>query len=172
MEIRLRPVELSHKEILFNLYQFYLYDFSRISEEDLGFDGRFEIKLDHYWEDPRWNPFFIYYEGRIIGFLIILFENYDTDPDPTHVIYDFLILSKYRRKGFGKLAAFQAFNLYQAKWKVVQIKTNEQAIHFWRDVVNQYTVGQYTEVFREDLNKYVQSFTNKTASTNCANGER
>ncbi len=157
MEIRLRPVELSHKEILFNLYQFYLYDFSRISEEDLGFDGRFEIKLDHYWEDSRWNPFFIYYEGRIIGFLIILFENYDTDPDPTHVIYDFLILSKYRRKGFGKLAAFQAFNLYQAKWK---------------DVVNQYTVGQYTEVFREDLNKYVQSFTNKTASANCANGER
>ena len=148
MEISLRPVELSHKEILFNLYQFYLYDFSRISEEDLGFDGRFEIKLEHYW------------------------ENYDTDPDPTHVIYDFLILSKYRRKGFGKLAAFQAFNLYQAKWKVVQMKTNEQAIRFWRNVVNQYTVGQYTEVFREDLNKYVQSFTNKTASTNCANGER
>ncbi|WP_314591279.1 GNAT family N-acetyltransferase [Paenibacillus terrigena] len=162
MEIKLMPVEMNHKEILYNLYQYYQYDFSRFTEEDLGSDGRFEIKLEHFWEDPRWNPFFICNEERIIGFLIILFENYDTDPDPTHVIYDFLILSKYRRKGLGKLAAFQAFNLYKANWKVVQMKANEPAIHFWRDVVSQYTSGQYTEVFREDLNKYVQSFTNRT----------
>jgi len=156
------PVEMNHKEILYNLYQFYQYDFSQFTDEDLGFDGRFEIKLEHYWEDPRWNPFFICNEERIIGFLIVLFENYDTNPDPTHVIYDFLILSKYRRKGLGKLAAFKAFNLFEANWKVVQMKTNETAIHFWRDVVDQYTSGQYTEVFREDINKYVQLFTNKT----------
>jgi len=49
------------------------------------------------------------------------------------------------------------------------MKTNEQAIRFWRNVVNQYTVGQYTEVFREDLNKYVHSFTNRTTSADCAN---
>jgi predicted acetyltransferase len=163
MEIKLMPVEIERKEVLYNLYQYYQYDFSPFTEEDLGVDGRFEINLEHYWEDPRWNPFLICNKEHIIGFLIILFEDYDTDSDPTHVIYDFLILSKYRRRGLGKLAAVQAFNLYRANWKVVEMKTNEPAIHFWRDVVNHYTAGQYTEVFREDLNKFVQSFTNRTS---------
>ncbi|MNI53146.1 Acetyltransferase (GNAT) family protein [compost metagenome] len=116
--------------------------------------------MDHYWEDPRWNPYLICHKERIIGFLVILLENYDTDPDPTHVIYDFLILNKYRRKGLGRLAAVKALNLYQANWKIVQMKVNQPAIHFWRDVLSQYTAGKYSEVFREDLNKYVQSFSN------------
>ncbi|MBY0217755.1 GNAT family N-acetyltransferase [Paenibacillus illinoisensis] len=161
VEITLKAVDIGNKDVLYNLYQYYQYDFSPFTKEDLGLKGHFEIDLEHYWEDPRWNPFLIWSEKRIIGFLIILFENYDTDPDPTHVIYDFLIISKYRRRGLGKLAAVQAFNLYRANWKVVQMKTNEPAIHFWRDVINQYTAGQYNEVFREDLNKYVHTFTNR-----------
>lgn len=43
--------------------------------------------------------------------MVVLFDNYDVDPDPTHVIYDFLILKKYRRTGLGREAALQAFNL-------------------------------------------------------------
>ncbi|MBP1991170.1 GNAT family N-acetyltransferase [Paenibacillus eucommiae] len=136
MEVKLMPVKVEQKEILYNLYQYYRYDFSQYTEEDLGLDGRFDIDLEHYWEDPRWNPYLICNKEQIIGFLIILFENYDTDPDPTHVIYDFLVLNKYRRRGLGRLAAVQAFNLYQGNWKVVQMKINEPAKHFWRDVVS------------------------------------
>jgi len=161
MEIKLIPIGKERKEVLYNLYQFYEYDFSPYSEIDLGLDGRFSVNLEHYWEDARWNPLFICYEKQIIGFLVILLENYDTDPDPTHVIYDFLILKKYRRRGLGKSAAIQAFDLYKANWKVAQMKENGPAIDFWRDVVNGYTSGQYTEVFREDRNKYTQSFTNR-----------
>jgi len=165
MEVKLEPVKFEQKELLYNLYQYYRYDFSKYTEEDVGLDGRFAIDLEHYWIDPRWNPFFICNGERIIGFLVVLFENYDTEPDPTHVIYDFLILSKYRKRGLGKKAATEAFDLFKANWKVVQIKKNEPAILFWRNVVNHYTSGQYTEVFREDLNKFIQSFTNKTSVT-------
>ena len=77
--------------------------------------------LEHYWEDPRWNPFFIYDAGKIVGFLVILFENYDVDPDPTHVIYDFMVLKKFRRNGLGREAAVKSFDLYQANWKVAQM---------------------------------------------------
>ncbi len=164
MEITLMPVKIEQKESLYNLYQYYHYDFSQYTDEDLGSDGRFVIDLDHIWEDPRWNPYLIRSQDKIIGFLIILFENYDTDPDPTHVIYDFMILRKYRRRGLGQIAAVQAFNLYQAKWKVVQMKANEPAIHFWRNVVNEYTSGQYSEVFREDISKFVQAFNNRKPS--------
>lgn len=35
----------------------------------------------------------------------------------------------------------------------MQMKVNQPVIHFWRDVVNQFTAGKYSEVFREDLKK-------------------
>lgn len=42
MKIKLMPVEKDRKGILYNLYQYYRYDFSPFTEEDLGLDGRFE----------------------------------------------------------------------------------------------------------------------------------
>ncbi|SEN86661.1 GNAT family N-acetyltransferase [Paenibacillus sp. OV219] len=161
MTIKLVPVEKDQKEILYKLYQFYEYDFSPYTGNELGVDGQYSVNLEHYWEDPRWSPYFICAESNIAGFLVILFENLDTDPDPTHVIYDFLILNKYRRKGIGKSAAVHAFNLYRANWKLAQMSVNRPALHFWRYVVNEYTSGLYTEEFREDRNKYIQSFSNR-----------
>ncbi|MBS4220304.1 GNAT family N-acetyltransferase [Bacillus sp. FJAT-49711] len=143
------------------MYQFYLYDFSKYTEEDINSLGLYDVDLEFYWRDPRWNPFFINYNGKIIGFLVVLFENFDVDPDPTHVIYDFMILKKYRRNGLGREAASKAFDLYKANWKVAQMIINESAIHFWRKIISEYTNGLYTEIYRQDLKKYIQSFSTK-----------
>lgn len=63
------------------------------------------MRNSQIWEgDKRWNPDFIELSGIIVGFLVVLFENLDTDPYPTHVIYDFMILQKYRRTGIGQCA--------------------------------------------------------------------
>lgn len=159
--VQLTPVSEDKKEVLHNLYQLYHYDFSQFTEVDINSLGLYEISLEHYWHDPRWNPFLIYYADKIVGFLVVLIENYDVDQDPTHVIYDFMILRKFRRNGIGREAAVKAFDLYKANWKVVQMSSNEPAIQFWRDVIKEYTGDSYSEVFREDLNKYVQSFSTK-----------
>jgi predicted acetyltransferase len=159
--VQLTPVSEKSKEVLQNLYQLYHYDFSLFTEEDINSVGLYEINLEHYWEDPRWNPFFIYDAGKIVGFLVILFENYDVDPDPTHVIYDFMVLKKFRRNGLGREAAVKSFDLYQANWKVAQMSSNEPAILFWRDVIREYTDNRYTEILRQDLKKYVQVFSTK-----------
>ncbi|MGG0816119.1 hypothetical protein ABE142_26150 [Paenibacillus alvei] len=59
--------------------------------------------MDYFWEgDKRWNPYFIELSGTIVGFLVVLFENLDTDTEPTHVIYAF---KNYRRNGIGQYAA-------------------------------------------------------------------
>ncbi|WP_201000925.1 GNAT family N-acetyltransferase [Paenibacillus glycanilyticus] len=159
--VQLIPVKEDNKEVLRHLYQLYHYDFSAYTEEDVNSSGLYEFNIEHYWRDSRWNPYLIYDENRIVGFLVVLFENYDVDPDPTHVIYDFMILRKYRRKGYGREAAVTAFNLHRANWKVVQMSSNEPAIQFWRDVVREYTSDRYTEVFRQDLDKWIQSFSTK-----------
>ncbi|PWW05126.1 hypothetical protein DFQ01_105110 [Paenibacillus cellulosilyticus] len=38
---------------------------------------------------------------------------------------------------------------------------NQPALRFWRDVVGTYTGGEFTEVYREDRDKYIQSFSTK-----------
>ncbi|MBS4201343.1 GNAT family N-acetyltransferase [Bacillus sp. FJAT-49732] len=143
------------------MFQFYLYDFSELTQEDINRHGLYDVDLEYFWQDPRWNPFFINHDGKIIGFLVVLFENYDVAPDPTHVIYDFMILRKYRRNGLGKEAAIKVFNLYKANWKVAQMALNEPAIQFWRNIIKEYTNDSYTEIYRQDLKKYIQSFCTK-----------
>ncbi|AHV98793.1 GNAT family N-acetyltransferase [Paenibacillus sp. 7124] len=162
MEIKLVPVKQEEKNILLNLYQLYYYDFSEFTNQDINKEGKFDVNIDFFWEgDHRWHPYFIETSGRIAGFVIVLLENLDVDPDPTHVIYDFMVMKKYRRKGIGHAAAIQAFKLYKANWKIVQMATNTPAISFWRKVIKDYTKSKYTEIFRDDVKKYVQSFSTK-----------
>lgn len=162
MEIQLTPVTRGEKQILCRLYQFYEYDFSVYTNQEISKNGSYEADIDYLWEgDARWKPYFIEVFGNIAGFVVVLLENLDTDPDPTHVIYDFMILQKYRRHGIGKAAAVMAFDMYQADWKVVQMENNVPAIAFWRKVIGGYTNNQYTERYRDDLKKYIQEFSTK-----------
>ncbi|RAR44548.1 hypothetical protein [Paenibacillus sp. MDMC362] len=47
MEIELIPVTVQEKETLSNMYQFYYYDFSRYTNEDLNDDGTYQSKRDY-----------------------------------------------------------------------------------------------------------------------------
>ncbi|SMG34807.1 GNAT family N-acetyltransferase [Paenibacillus aquistagni] len=162
MEAALVPVTQANKDVLANVYQFYDYDFSPFTNQDVNSNGQFEVNIDYYWEgDGRWNPFFIMVNGSIAGFLVVLFENMDVDPDPRHVIYDFMILQKYRRAGIGRQAALQAFGMYNAHWAVAQMDNNTPAIYFWRNVIQHFTGGRYTETYKAEWGKYIQTFSTK-----------
>lgn len=163
MTIKLVPVSPDKKDMLINLYQLYEYDFSKYTHQDIDTNnGRYDVNIDFYWEgDGRWNPFFIEVDGFIAGFLVILFENMDIDPDPTHVIYDFMILQKYRRKGIGRTGAIKAFNMYKAPWAVSQMDTNLPAIAFWRSVIQELKGDNFSESYNADRKKYIQKFSTR-----------
>ncbi|WP_332258241.1 GNAT family N-acetyltransferase [Paenibacillus forsythiae] len=140
----------------------YHYDFSEFTSQDINKDGRYDVNINFFWEgDHRWHPYFIEVSGITVGFIIVLLENLDIDPDPTHVIYDFMIMKKYRRSGIGYAAAIKAIEMYKANWKIAQMETNIPAILFWRKVIKDYTRDNYTEKFREDVKKYIQLFSSK-----------
>ncbi|AIQ14310.1 GNAT family N-acetyltransferase [Paenibacillus durus] len=163
MEIKLVPVRPEDKGTLINLYQLYEHDFSRFTNRDIDKNGRYEVNIDFYWEgDERWNPFYIEVSGTIAGFLVVLFENMDIDPDPTHVIYDFMILQKYRRTGIGRAAAIKAFKMYNADWAVTQMENNTPAISFWRNVIKSFKEDNFTERYRPERKKYIQELSTKT----------
>jgi predicted acetyltransferase len=162
MIVDLTPVTLAEKNMLSNLYQLYHYDFSEFTSENINQEGKYDVNIDFIWEgDNRWRPYFITISGTIVGFVIVLLENLDTDPDPTHVIYDFMILKKFRRSGVGFAAAMQTFELYKADWALAQMESNTPAIGFWRKVLKDFTNDHYTETFRDDTRKYIQTFSTK-----------
>ncbi|MNJ73908.1 hypothetical protein D3C77_707670 [compost metagenome] len=86
----------------------------------------------------------------------------DIDPDPTHVIYDFMILPKYRRRGIGRAAAIEAFNMYKATWAVSQMDNNFPAITFWRSVIQEFKGNHFNESYKAERKKYIQKFSTKT----------
>ncbi|MHB1955425.1 MAG: GNAT family N-acetyltransferase [Sulfobacillus sp.] len=161
MNVELLTVTENDRATVQHLYQFYHYDFTEYTGESLGPGGRYAADVSYLWNDKRWNPFLIKSSGEWAGFAVVLFENMETDPDPTHVIWDFFILRKFRRTGLGSGVAKRIFSMYNADWKVAELKTNVPAREFWRKVISEFTNGQFSELYREDTGKWFQSFTTK-----------
>ena len=72
MTLSLDPVSVDEKEILRNLLEKYLYEFSQYDLGDVNALGLYGYAyLDNYWtEDNRW-AFFIRVDGRLAGFAMV-----------------------------------------------------------------------------------------------------
>ena len=144
------------KQIINNLMQFYMYDFSEFVNIDIEADGFFAAykNLDDYWNDENRFPYIIQNEERPIGFALVrLIESAQRS---YYSIAEFFVLKKYRKKGIGKQIAIQLFNLHKGLWEVFQRESNKPAQLFWSNVIGAYTKGNFTERFEDG--KTIQSF--------------
>lgn len=148
-----------HKPIVGHLMQLYMYDFSEFVDLDVDEDGLYpEYKnLDDYWTgDANRFPYLVHLNGKHAGFVLVRFI---TDADRSYFsIAEFFVLKKYRRQGMGKEVAMQVFDLHKGEWEVFQKENNVPAQLFWRNVIDQYTAGNFTEHHREG--KIIQRFKN------------
>ena len=139
--MKLLPVEYKDKEVLRNLMEYYLYDFSEIENFDLYPHGRFEYKyLDYYWTEDTRFPFFIMVNDLYAGFILVRKKD-----KHTHVISEFFVMRKYRRNGIGEHAARVIFDRFPGQWELSQVKNNISAKKFWRKVIGNYTQDQFQE---------------------------
>lgn len=152
--IKLEKVTMDKEEILHNIMQFYIYEFGKYhSWLELEQNGSYKrFNLDKYWTDSNFHAYFINREEELIGFALVQSET-ATSPNS---IDEFFIISKYHRKGSGKMAATQIFNLFQGKWVVSQIEKNYPAQAFWRGLIHEIT-GDKMEERYENRNS-VQEF--------------
>jgi predicted acetyltransferase len=145
------------KNAINNLMQFYMYDFSEFIHLDVEADGSFAAyaNLEDYWEDEFHKfPYIIKQDEKLIGFVLVrciesAVRNYFS-------IAEFFIMKKYRREGIGKAVAIQLFNLHTGQWEVYQKETNKPAQVFWKNVINEYTNGQFKE--RAEDGRIIQDF--------------
>ena len=109
-------VKLEEKDILYRLLQLALYDGSYYIDNIINNQGIFEYKyFEDYFLDETRDKYFIKYNGKLAGFVLINENNKFNSQGKT--IAEFLILPPYRRKHLGKEAAIKAFELYPGTWK-------------------------------------------------------
>jgi predicted acetyltransferase len=153
--IELVPVLPEEEEILHNLMQFYIYEFTVFLEIKLEENGKFgPFVLKSYWTEPNLHAYFILTNGEIAGFAMV---EIGSGNNPS-VVREFFIMRKFYRKGLGKAAAFKLFSLFPGKWSITQVEKNEPARNFWRSTVSDYTGGSYTDRV-DDRNRSIQEFT-------------
>lgn len=142
-----------HKEVISNLMQFYMYDFSEYVDMDVAENGLFNAYpgIEGYWEEKSGKfPYLIQKEAQYAGFALVKTVN------DYFSIAEFFILKKYRRQGIGGIAATQLFNLHKGEWEVHQRERNVPAQLFWRKIIAEYTNGQFFE--RSENGRKIQQF--------------
>lgn len=148
-----------YKDVLKNLMQFYIYDFSEYVNCDVEEDGLFGAypSLEDYWKEENHRfPYVIRKDGKYVGFVLVrLIESEERN---YFSIAEFFIMRKYRREGIGKAVAKQIFNLHKGHWEVYQKESNKPAQPFWNRIIDEHTKGQFKE--RSEDGKRIQDFEN------------
>lgn len=151
-----------HDTLVRNLYQFYQYEFSRLTHWPIAPSGKFEAYVE---EDMRdcWEHdhlvFLIHADNELAGFaLITLNEPGQFTNRLTSVMDEFFVLAAYQRKGVGEQAAVQLFNRFPGQWEVFEISENTRAQAFWRSIIGRYTNNQYREHTLPDRHGIYQTF--------------
>jgi predicted acetyltransferase len=136
-----------------NLFQFYLYEFSRFTHWRVTYTGQFfTIDLDGCWTTDTRLPYFIRADNELAGLAIVDQNEKSELSGDANVseLAEFFVMAAYRRQGVGRRAALLLFDQFPGKWEVRQMAANEVAPLFWRNVIGAYSGGQYKEVAFDD----------------------
>jgi predicted acetyltransferase len=149
VDLEVIPAAIGDKSVARQLIELYLYDASEISPKlDVDAHGLFGYKhLDHYWTEKERYPFLVRVNGRYAGFALV--NDWVLIPGNQRSIAEFFVMRKFRRQGVGKRVAFNIFHRLPAMWEVRQVKENTAGIQFWRQVIGEYTGGNYRETLAE-----------------------
>lgn len=140
MNIILKKVEETQKEILYRLLQYSLFEESLNDQNDMNEDALFEYPwFENYFTEKDREACFIKEQGseRLLGFVMI--NTYMQKGSSGHSIAEFMVLPKFRRKKIGKEAAIMCFEKYPGNWEVSPSCGSEQAYLFWKNVIDEYT---------------------------------
>ena len=148
--VELVEVAQEQKEILANLMQFYLYEATEFSDDDITSSGKLSLGkyFDAYWRESERHPFFIKDKCKLVGFALVRQIG-----EEKHSISEFFVMRKHRRSGIGKKVAFLLFQKFQAEWHVAQEQTNVTAQLFWKSIIREYTNDNFQETYNLDQPK-------------------
>ncbi|WP_152400586.1 GNAT family N-acetyltransferase [Paenibacillus cellulositrophicus] len=154
MEILVTKAADSQKELLANLLQFYVYDFTEFTNIAIGEDGCYPKlpELDAYWDPASGHhPYLIKVDGEIGGFILTIEIEH---PRKYSRLCHFFILRKFRRLGAGTGAAVDFLKSSSGEWELSQLSSNIPAQAFWDKVIDKVAVEGQVSVRMEKGRRY------------------
>jgi predicted acetyltransferase len=146
--IELHPAQRDELEIIENLMQFYMYDFSEWLPLKLASHGFFSIqpKTD-YWRHPATLPFLIQVDGELAGFVSV--DNEIHIPGAEHNIGYFFLARRFRGQGVAQFVVSALLSRIPGQWQIFHIDANLPAQRFWAGLIPQISGGECTLQQRE-----------------------
>lgn len=163
MKIELKEASKINKLIIRNMMELYNYDLSEYEDSDLNEHGLYDYSyLDNYWTEEDRYPYIIRVDDKLAGFILVNKYSVVTSSQTDYAIAEFFILKKYRKRGIGKIVAFEVFDKFHGNWEVKQLPQNKTSHIFWHKVIKQYTSNNFKELTNgtETWDGPIQSFNN------------
>ncbi len=140
MEVTLRLAKKDDKEIVRNLLEKYLYEFSQYDNTGVNKLGLYGYNyLDCYWTDQNRWVYFIEADSSLAGFVMVNDYPEAADRETDFSVSEFFVIHKYRRMGLGKKAFFMAMALHKGRWQLKRHPKNITSVRFWDKAVSEYT---------------------------------
>ena len=158
MNYEIVAADVKDKDKLYRLLQYALYDSSQYIDNNINEECVFEYRwFDNYFTDSDRNAYFIKNGDSFLGMVMV--NEYLKFNNTGKSVAEFLVLPKYRRKHIGKKVAYDIFEMFKGNWGVSPMENNPIAYSFWKNIINEYTNGNYT--VKNDGVEDVFSFNNK-----------
>ena len=150
------------KQILLErLMQVYYHDISADFPLDINNETMlYEIDdLSKYFENKNNIGYFIKYEDKIAGFVLVdLYED-------KNVIDQIFVLNNYKKHSLAKLAVFKIFDMYKGYWEIKAVPCSKRAEMFWTKVISEYTDNNYEENRIGKYSRLILNFNNTVSNT-------
>ncbi len=142
MDYKIIKVEKKDKDKLYRLLQYALYDGSQYIDNEIDEACLFEYGwFDNYFTDDDRDAYFIKNGDKYLG-MVMVNENLKFNEEGK-CIAEFLIMPKFRRHHIGKKVAYDVFEMFKGDWEVQPMENNPTAYSFWKNIINEYTNGNY-----------------------------
>ena len=145
MKATIQQITHTNKEQFENLFNYYLYELSAYSREDIGTEGTFEMEdISPYYRDGRLYPYFITINEKIVGFILVTSPPYVAEA-VDYSVQELFVLPKYRGTSIAKDAVMQIFKLHSGRYEVGMFKLNLKAVKFWTKLISTLEISAIVE---------------------------
>lgn len=160
MDVQLIKIKAQERNILENLFSYYIYDMTEFMKWNPDHEGKFNYdfsKFDVYWKHEDHVPYFIYVGSDLAGFVLV--RRYPSDQS-TYDIAQFFVLRKFKGQGVGKNALAKVIDRYPGKWQIRVLLENSGALCFWKSAVSKIVGKEYSvsKAYDVDLLMYFIRF--------------
>lgn len=153
MKIELKPVKADEKDILNNLMEKHIYEFSQYDLIPFNDRGLYDDPhIGDYFTDNDRFPNFIYVDGKLAGFALV-FKRAECPAPLDWAVAEFFIAYQYRRKGVGTFVMKELFRRYQGVWQIKYHPKNRVSELFWQKIADEASGGSF-EIMRGNEDYY------------------